>query len=105
MYFCIAGCPSNAFCDYGICRCESGYDARYGSCWDNLDSFNQNQEFWSRREQPGFNPYVSCNDHNQCTKEIDMNMICNEKNNTCQCRETMQWNEEALECQIFIVSF
>ena len=70
-----------------------------------MDSFNQKQEFWSRREQPGFNPYVSCNDHNQCTKEIDMNMICNEKNSTCQCRETMQWNDEALECQIFIVSF
>ena len=70
-----------------------------------MDSFNQKQEFWSRREQPGFNPYVSCNDHNQCTNEIDMNMICNEKNSTCQCRETMQWNEEALECQIFIVSF
>ena len=79
-YFYIPGCPSNAFCDYGICRCESGYDARYGSCWNNLENFNQNQEFWSRREQPGFNPYVSCNDHNQCTKEIDMNMICNEKN-------------------------
>ena len=26
---CIGGCPMNAFCDYGICRCRTGYDARY----------------------------------------------------------------------------
>ena len=28
---CIGGCPMNAFCDYGICRCRTGYDARYVS--------------------------------------------------------------------------
>ena len=29
-------------------------------------------------------------------------MICFDKNSTCQCRETMAWNDEALECQIFM---
>ena len=24
-YDCIGGCPMNAFCDYGICRCRTGY--------------------------------------------------------------------------------
>ena len=33
---------------------------------------------------------------------LDMNMICNTKNSTCKCRETMKWNNETLECQIFI---
>ena len=32
-----------------------------------------------------------------------MNLICS-KNNTCQCRETMAWNKESSECQIYIVS-
>ena len=33
-------------------------------------------------------------------KEVDMNMECDE--GTCQCRDEMKWNEEALECQIFM---
>ena len=103
LFFIFLGCPSNAFCDYGICRCDSGYDARYGSCWNSMDSFNANQESWNRRQMPGFNPHISCSAHSQC-RNVDMNMICNDKNSTCQCRETMQWNDEALECQIFIVS-
>ena len=68
-----------------------------------MDSFNANQESWNRRQMPGFNPHISCSAHSQC-RNVDMNMICNDKNSTCQCRETMQWNDEALECQIFIVS-
>ncbi len=26
---CLGGCPMQAFCDYGVCRCRNGYDARY----------------------------------------------------------------------------
>ena len=103
-FFFSIGCPSNAFCDYGICRCKAGYDARFGSCWNNIESFNQNQAGWNRRQEKGYNPHVSCETHNNCG-QIDMNMICFDKNSTCQCRETMAWNDEALECQIYIVSF
>merc|ERR1712018_474572 len=98
---CMGGCPSNAFCDYGICRCKAGYDARFGSCWNDIESFNQNQAGWNRRQEKGYNPHVSCETHNNCG-QIDMNMICFDKNSTCQCRETMAWNDEALECQIYI---
>ena len=37
-----------------------------------------------------------------------MNMFCNTTGvgniKRCSCRDTMQWNDEALECQVFIVS-
>lgn len=42
---------------------------------------------------------MSCVAHSDCRK-TDMNMFC--KAGTCQCREDMKWNTEALECQIFI---
>ena len=40
---CIGGCPMNAFCDYGICRCRTGYDARYVSSvkWNTSKSLFQ----------------------------------------------------------------
>ena len=28
------GCPTNdSFCDYGLCRCRQGADARFGGCY------------------------------------------------------------------------
>ncbi len=35
---CVGGCPSDAFCDYGICRCKQGYEARFGQCYRNFGS-------------------------------------------------------------------
>merc|ERR1712038_1431615 len=93
---CMGGCPMQAFCDYGVCRCRSGYDARYGKCWKDINDFNNNN--WNERKGSGFNPHKSCSNHDVC-KEVDMNMECDE--GTCQCRDEMKWNEEALECQIF----
>ena len=94
---CVGGCPMQAFCDYGVCRCRSGYDARYGKCWKDINDFNNNN--WNERKGPGFNPHKSCSDHDVC-KEVDMNMECDQ--GTCQCRDEMKWNEEALECQIYM---
>ena len=42
---CIGGCPMNAFCDYGICRCRTGYDARYVSSV---------MEYLKNRDRPRF---------------------------------------------------
>lgn len=35
---CVGGCPMQAFCDMGICRCREGYEARFGSCYQNFNS-------------------------------------------------------------------
>merc|ERR1719323_2836036 len=94
---CVPGCPMQAFCDYGICRCRSGYDARYGKCWKDINTFNNND--WNDRKSAGFDPYKSCSSHADC-KDTDMNMEC--KDGKCQCRADMRWNDEALECQIFM---
>ncbi len=32
----LGGCPMQAFCDYGICRCREGYEARFGHCYENF---------------------------------------------------------------------
>merc|ERR1719228_2363705 len=100
-YDCIGGCPMNAFCDYGICRCRTGYDARYGRCWNRIEDFNSNQDQWQLREQSNYNPYESCTSHDAC-RNVDMNMFCESEKGTCQCRNDMKWNEETLECQIYM---
>ena len=41
----------------------------------------------------------NCSVDNDC-KTYDMNMVC--KKGQCVCRDLMKWNEEALECQVFI---
>ena len=102
-YSCIGTCPTNAYCDYGICRCRSGFDSRYGLCWETLDDFNWNHPMWTHREKPGFDPHIECTEHEFC-QVSDMNLICDFESKSCQCREDMKWNSEALECQIFIVS-
>ena len=33
---CVGGCPMQAFCDFGICRCREGYEARFGNCYKNF---------------------------------------------------------------------
>ena len=99
---CIGGCPMNAFCDYGICRCRTGYDARYGQCWNRIESFNEHQNQWQNREMSDYNPYQSCSTHSECRK-VDMNMVCKQDMGKCQCRDDMKWNEEGLECQVYIV--
>jgi hypothetical protein len=96
---CIGGCPMQAFCDYGVCRCRNGYDARYGSCWKRYEDFEKQN--WDERKQPAYVPYKSCSDHQQC-RQTDMNMVCKQDTQTCQCRDTMKWNDEALECQVFM---
>jgi len=104
---CIGGCPMNAFCDYGICRCRTGYDARYGQCWNRMEDFDRNKDQWQQRQGSGYNPYQSCSDHKDC-KNVDMNMICGQSgtssvgSRSCQCRDDMKWNDEGLECQIYI---
>ena len=43
-YECFGGCPIGAFCDFGMCRCRSGYEERYGGCWNRADDFNNRYE-------------------------------------------------------------
>ena len=100
---CIGNCPDNAYCDLGMCRCKTGYDARYGLCWSKMEDFDWNQPMWTHRNKPDFEPFMKCENHEFC-QVTDMNMICDEETSTCQCRRDMQWNSEALECQVFIVS-
>merc|ERR1712062_447915 len=85
---CVGGCPMNAFCDYGICRCRTGYDAKYGRCWNRIEDFNRNQDQWQLREKSGFTPYKTCSAHNDC-ENVDMNMFCDSEKGSCQCRNDM----------------
>merc|ERR1711899_216539 len=55
---CFGGCPIGAFCDFGMCRCQGGYEARYGSCFNSRDSFNGRS--WDQRQSTNFDPHVSC---------------------------------------------
>ena len=84
-------------------------DPRYGQCWNRMEDFDRKQDQWQQRQGSGYNPYQSCSDHKDC-KNVDMNMICGQSgtssvgSRSCQCRDDMKWNDEGLECQIYIVS-
>ena len=83
------------------------YDAKYGQCWNRIEDFDRHQDQWQLREKSDFHPFESCSAHNDC-ENIDMNMFCKEEDHSdksvCQCRNDMKWNEETLECQIYMVS-
>ena len=55
-----------------------------------------------RRMKPDFDPFVACTGHETCL-DIDMNMYCSTSLSKCQCRDDTKWNEEELECQLFMV--
>ena len=80
-----------AFWDYGICRCLANRIPRYGRCVK-LGDLQIN--YIANRTEPQ-NCFVSYH-----CETYDMNMVC--KKNKCVCRDLMKWNEEALECQVFI---
>ena len=96
---CIGGCPFASFCDSGICRCHEHFEERYGNCWIKLTDFTGVD--WSSRLSTKFQPHSTCNTHHECIN-IDMNMICSKLTKNCVCRENMRWNEDVLECQVFI---
>ena len=85
-------------------------DPSYGQCWNRMEDFDRKQDQWQHRQGSDYNPYQSCSDHKDC-KNVDMNMICAQSgtigsagSRSCQCRDDMKWNDEGLECQIYIVS-
>ena len=45
---CIGGCPNDAFCDFGICRCHEGFEEKYGSCFIWKEDFNARYVFNNR---------------------------------------------------------
>ncbi|XP_059093081.1 uncharacterized protein LOC131888283 [Tigriopus californicus] len=99
---CVGGCPMQAFCDVGICRCREGYEARFGSCYQNFNSvYNTKQNEFNERWQPSFDPYKSCTEHKECWK-VDMNMVCSTNTTRCACRDDMRWNLDTGECQVFM---
>merc|ERR1719188_91099 len=98
---CVGGCPNRAFCDYGICRCREGYEARFGRCYENFGNvYNSRRDEFNRRVGPGFDHEKPCQANRECGI-IDMNMICSLQK-TCACRPDMKWNSETGECQIFM---
>ena len=98
---CIGGCPNQAFCDYGICRCREGFEARFGRCYENFNNvYNTNREEFNRRLGSGFDPYKPCQTNPEC-RVIDMNMICSPQQK-CACRNDMKWNADTGECQIYM---
>ena len=96
---CYGGCYGGSFCDYGICRCYQGYFSSYGSCWNTWHAHEDQKE--ELRRSSDFNPFVPCSNNNTC-QNIDINLICPEEAKKCECREDMKWNDDKLECQVFM---
>ncbi len=51
-----------AYCDYEICRCEEGYEARYGSCFKTIEDFQVQFENTSEFSNLLFLSKLNCND-------------------------------------------
>ena len=105
---CSGGCSEVSFCDSGICRCSFGYLHFLGACVkDNIEYKNREISTWNgsgdviSRKSSNFNPYVECSNISYC-QTIDINLICSTESKICECREDMMWNEEELQCQIYI---
>ena len=96
---CYGGCHGSSFCDFGICRCHNGYYPYHGSCWTGLE---EEQPLLDAEQQRIItDPFKSCNNTTDC-HQIDMNLVCSNESKKCECREDMKWNENELECQVYI---
>lgn len=103
---CLGGCPRTAFCDMGICRCYKGMMALHGTCWKQHEGVIEDAANWELKKQQSLItvPHQKpCSSHRTC-HEIDINLICRYDTRKCACRETMRWNPDKFECQVFIVS-
>ena len=111
---CASGCPENTTCEWGLCQCEDPEMVQiWGECVlpDDENLLHRNGTL-SEEEIVG----VSCLNDSDCqamwttmTKEKqsislfffqaeDVNALC--VNSECKCRQEMQWNKVALECQV-----
>jgi len=89
---CLQGCPPNAHCEWGVCECDEGFRRAWGAC--------HNMNVTSVPEPPKpQNQTLACSKSQECFGH-DMNMVCRDQ--TCQCREDMRWNSNALECQLYL---
>ena len=90
---CYQGCPYNSHCNYGFCECNLGFQEIYGSCYRN------GQEPPPRHLE---NPFIPCDaslEESPC-QSIDLNMVCYEGQETCDCRQGFKWNPDVNACQL-----
>merc|ERR1712172_453808 len=97
---CYSGCPANTTCEWGICQCEDPDMVQlWGECVP-PDVVKRNGTL-SEEEIEG----RACSSDSFC-QEGDINALCFQgeegEEGVCQCRQEMQWNRAALECQVYI---
>lgn len=106
---CSGGCPSRTFCDSGICKCFFGDFHYLGTCVkDEIEykkregaAFKEGSGEIQFRNTSNFNPFTSCSNNSHC-QNIDINLIRATKYKTCECRDDTMWNEQELQCQIYM---
>ena len=106
---CASGCPENTTCEWGLCQCEDPEMVQiWGECVlpDDENLLHRNGTL-SEEQIVG----VSCLEDSDCqaikmtktkneffVQAEDVNALC--VNSECKCRQEMQWNRVALECQV-----
>ena len=119
---CKGGCAPPSYCDKGICRCPPKTMAVHGACWKLHEGVIEDAaNFELRKERKEINPYKkSCSSHRHChgigkvaivfrkvskiqfSCPLDINLFCRRDTMKCACRDTLRWNPEDRECQLFV---
>ena len=99
---CYSGCPENTTCEWGICQCEDPDMVQiWGECVP-PDVVARNGTL-SELEIGG----TACLSDSFCQNR-DINALCfrseEGEEGVCKCRQEMQWNRAALECQVEFIS-
>ena len=87
---CYGGCHSFSHCEYGICQCSYGYQRLEGQCVSEAEMYSLER---SGRSQ-SFDPHITCLGTDVTCQNIDINLICVEDTDKCDCRNDMKWNNE-----------
>ena len=114
---CPFGCPSNSYCDQGICRCRPKFMVSKGLCWEHQGGAITDPTEILVTRQENIDKIVGGNCVHAKTRRpitrycqrYDINLVCRE--GICQCREGMRWRNETdlsgahhASCQVFVVS-
>jgi len=95
---CYQGCPPLSHCQWGLCECDSGHKKKWGLCRNSEVEATQVQQRLEQGERR------SCEQTQDCHR-VDINMVCEELESgakECRCRKDMRWNNEAVECQLYL---
>ena len=95
---CYSGCPENTTCEWGICQCE---DPDMIQLWGECVSPDVGEKNGTLLELEIEG--TACLSDSFC-QNGDINALCfrsqEGEEGVCKCRQEMQWNSAAFECQV-----